>query len=1381
MVLAAWNTSMANVPTNRKYSNPKLNEVRPRAGECANSKSAIDQEINNVRARLLGGGDCWWNFTNGRYIVPKVDPSSGQVEVSSVFAGSVWLGGVDPGGNLKLACQDYRNDGKNDFWPGPLTDGSTGPKGQTTSGTCLNWDRHFRVTGDEIRKHLRNLAIGNLDKDQIPRGVKGWPAQGNIYFNEVWGFDLPFTSQALAGFFDADEDGRYDPLKGDYPSIEIRGCALNRYPDEMIFWIYNDQGAGAPHARTGGKTIQMEVQVQAFGYVTSDELNDMTFQRYKLINRATERIDSMFFAMWVDPDLGCFSDDYIGCDSSRSLMYVYNQDATDGSSGCSCPGGSGGDVTTYCDKVPILGVDYFRGPLDTFGNEIGMSSFMYYNNGSVGTPTPGTTDPAAPAEYYNYITGTWRDGTPVTRGGSGYQQGGGGIPTRYVFPEAPNDPTGWSMCTANLPFGDRRTLQATGPFTLLPGAVNELIIGLPWVPDIEYPCPDLEGLFRADRLAQGLFDACFELLDGPDAPNVDWVELNQEVVAVLSNVAPSNNLNEQYGEKDILSPPTAAGLDTYRFEGYKIYQLANPNVSAADFENPEVSRLVYEVDVKNNVSKVYNWIETRDPGDPSRIIYFPEIKVDGQNQGIRHTFSIKDDKFATGNDKRLINHKKYYFVALAYGYNNFSQFDPLGQPTATGQQRPYLVGRKGAEGAIPIYTVIPRPIVDQTLRSAYGEGVEITRYDGAGTGGNFLDLTDDSQANILNLGPDSALTYKIGRGPFDISIFNPFEVKDGNYELLLVDPNLGDNDPTFHTLSPDARWQLRNLDDGTVIASERTIGELNEQVIAQYGFSLTVVQQAEPGEYAYNVANGTAGQGKYQLYDETNGAVGAEIEYDDPNKAWLLGYPNQEQGNFHYVPNRLQEENYTLDPTQQFDKLGDGYFVPYMLTDWRVSAAEHATPQTRLLTPAWSEKYAGSGLLSQKAMGTKAGTLSDPHSPDSRFGKMYRLPNVDIVLTSDKSKWSRCVIVESASLYYTDGSFPKGPGLAVEGREAGKSNLMFDTRYALSVGKDDTNGDGLPDPDGAVEPATKPNGAANPHAGQPLRGMGWFPGYAVNVETGQRLNIFFGENTTLASTVDSAYTGRDMLWNPTDQVLTDIALSNGPTDYFDAVLGGQHFVYVQNTPYDQGLADFFALRPDGPSISAGTSKVQQIGNISWTAMLQLAQGYQMKSLNEGLIPNDVTIKLRVSNPYQTTYDPTTGQYSKLPRYQFKINGRGVQQLASTVIPSMLDSVKAVPNPYYGFSQYEVSQFSNVVKITNLPAKCTVTIYSLDGKFIRQYKREEQYMPYDQIAPDIEWDMKNSKGIPVASGVYLIHVDAPGMGERTIKWFGIPRQFDPSGL
>lgn len=91
---------------------------------CDNAVTQIDQQINNVRARLTTGGDVWWDGNDGRYVVPK--PPPGVPEVSSIFAGGVWLGGMDPGGNLKIAAQQYGRSGGNfDYYPGPLNEGAS--------------------------------------------------------------------------------------------------------------------------------------------------------------------------------------------------------------------------------------------------------------------------------------------------------------------------------------------------------------------------------------------------------------------------------------------------------------------------------------------------------------------------------------------------------------------------------------------------------------------------------------------------------------------------------------------------------------------------------------------------------------------------------------------------------------------------------------------------------------------------------------------------------------------------------------------------------------------------------------------------------------------------------------------------------------------------------------------------------------------------------------------------------------------------------------------------------------------------------------------------------------------------------------------------------
>ncbi len=1312
-----WGTAAAHInpELHNKPKNQHQQQVRYREA-CTTAKAQIDQgvdrlnggKINNVRARLTTGGDVWWDRNDGKYVVPHVDP--GEPEVSSIFAGAVWLGGYDPAGNLKVAAQTYGNaNSRSDFWPGPL-DPETGT---TDLEICNKWDRFFEVYGREVELHraLWEQAQANgteYDPEMIPRGVKGWPARGNPFFFQINEFELPNTGQGLAGFWDENGDGLYNPLDGDFPIVEIRGCDSKptTFPDQMIFWIYNDNGN--IHTESNGSTpIQMEVQVQAFSYSTNDEINDMTFQRYKLINRAIEDIDSTYFAMWVDADLGCYTDDYVGCDTSRSLAYTYNADAEDGDVGTSCPGG----VNTYGTDIPIIGVDYFRGPLNEFGEEIGMSAFTYYNNGGVGNPPPGTTDPQTAQEFYNYLSGSWRDGSPFTYGDDGYQDG---APISYAFTEPPNDPNGWSMCTADLPEYDRRTIQASGPFKLEPSAINELIIGAVWVPKLEYPCPDIRRLLLADDLAQALFDNCFEITRGPDAPDIDWIELDREVIAVLTNdTLTSNNAYEQYTARDLRAPEGVED-SLYRFEGYMIYQLKGPEVTRADLNDPSKARLIYQVDVENGIGKIFNWsaVEETPTEEP---IWVPQLMVDGQDQGIRHTFRITNDAFATGSDTRLINHKKYYFLAIAYGYNNYEPFDPV---TAIGQKRPFI----DSDRNIKTYTVIPRPVVDRAIRAGYGDGAIVTRLDGVGAGGNFLDISQESEQAILDGTFDGTITYKPGGGPVDVKVFNPLDVVDGEFELTFIDSDMSDD-----VLDPDARWKLTDLSNpSNPVISERTIETLNEQILAQYGFSISIKQTIDVGE---------APQGN-------NGTIGATIEYADPTKPfWFIGVRDDEPnspfpGAFNFVATRTGEPDFLLDQKQALSQIGDGYFVPYQICDYR--ARPTATPPF-YVTPAWTRN---------------GNIVRDPQL-------LREVNNVDIVLTPNKELWSRCVIVEMATDEYKD------LGLLVDG-----DRDQFDVRYGESVGKEDTDGDGKPDPDGDG------------------RGMGWFPGYAIDVETGKRLNIFFGENSVYDcenpfcdAYDDGQPTGRDMMFNPTSQLFLNTQTF---TNIFNFVAGGQHIIYVTNQEYDG--CEKIRQRLDPEVSPSPLKKVKAIKWITWAGIAMTAPGERMLSYADGLIPNEVRIKLRVDNPYQVVAG--TGDYNGYPTYRLKLEGVAPTALTEPQVESALDMINVVPNPYYGFSDYESSQFDKLVKITNLPAKCTVTIYSLDGKFIRRYDRDEvgivppgnnRAIARMQYAPDVEWDLKNHKGIPIASGVYLIHVKAPGLGERTIKWFGINREFDPSGL
>ncbi|MEP7268413.1 MAG: hypothetical protein ABI844_12370 [Saprospiraceae bacterium] len=1287
----------------------KINELKqrlsPRA-DCAPSTASVDMSINNVRARLLAGGDVWWDLQAGKYIVPKVQPGSGVPEVSAIFAGAVWLGGFDPVGNLKLAAQTYRTGGRNDFWPGPLDP----VRGTIGIDTCAKWDRHFQVLGTSISAHIKAfndavIAGVPLDCKSIPEDVLGWPARGNPYFKGIHGFNLPNTSQGLAGFYDQDGDGVYNPCKGDYPIIEIRGCNAPQYPDEMIFWIYND--AGGIHTQTQGKPIQMEIQVQAFAYATNDEINNMTFQRYKLINRATQSIDSTFFAMFVDPDLGCHTDDYIGCDVGRSMAYVYNEDATDGDNGCSCPGG----INTYCNNIPILGVDYFRGPLDENGKEIGMSSFTYYNNAAIGNWPNAMTDPDNAPEYYNYMSGSWKDGTPFSFGGTGYLIGG--KRNDFAFVNPPNDNRGWSMCTANLDFGDRRTIQASGPFRLDPGAVNELIIGVVWVPDLDYPCPNIDRLTSADDIAQSLFDNCFDITDGPDAPDMDFIELDKELILLLTNdELTSNNAHEAYQEVDLQAPKGITD-SLYRFEGYKIFQLKSADVGIADIDDVNKARLVFQVDVKNNVKSIYNWKSVPDPNS-SQPVWIPEIRVEGQDLGVKHSFDVKEDQFAT-DDRSLANHKKYYFTVIAYAYNSYLPFNPR---DVLGQRKPYLEGRRNIKTYIPI----PRPIVGINQQSAYGNGAQITRLDGVGAGGNFIDMSDETKEAILSGKFTGKIKYNPGGGPIQVKVYNPLDIKDGVYTLTFTD-----RDPNNNQLDPPVRWRLVNSSDPTnVILSETTIDKLNEQLIAKYGFSVTLGQTIDAGDDPLN----------------SNGAIGARVEYRDNNKPqWLAFIPNG-NGVLHYIKTGKNEIDFLLDQKSALSTMNGGNsLVPYYLTDFRVT-----DPNNPYISPSWMDPSDGFKIMRE----------------NPGF-KLQNLNNVDIVLTPDKSKWSRCVVVETASPFY----FSSSVGLGIP--TLGNTKNM-DLRSSPSVGKEDANNDGIADLDN--------DGL----------GMSWFPGYAIDVETGKRLNIFFGENTVYDGRlfpqgfIDNRPIGGDMMWNPSAQTTIQ---TGGNASLFNFLLGGQHFIYVTLEDYDECKS----LRTRLVSGGSVLKKIPGLRDITWTAFPIVATGQKLLTYKDGLIPNEVTIKMRVQNPYANYVG--TNQSKGNPTYEFNFTAQEAKQLEGVQIPDALKKVNVVPNPYYAYSAYETNQFTNTIKITNLPSKCNVTIYSLDGRFIRQYKRDEKDVPIkdrnnpailiSKYAPDLEWDMKNSKGIPIASGVYLVHVLAEGIGETTIKWFNVNRKFDPTGL
>jgi hypothetical protein len=1096
----------------------------------------------------------------------------------------------------------------------------------------------------------------------------------------------------------------------------------------------------------------MEVQVQAFGYATNDEVNDMTFQRYKLINKANEDLVDCYFAMWVDPDLGCYTDDYIGCDINRSLAYVYNEDAVDGQNGTSCPQG----VNTYGTSVPAVGVDYFRGPrgpkvfarnpvnnailkdengkpilrdprpqsgeIDTLV-ELGMTSFIYTNNAGVNSPPPATTDPAnSDIQFYNNIRGLWKTGEAVTFGGDGFNPGSTDT-VRFVFPDDPSISNGWSMCTASLPNGDRRTLQATGPLLLQPSATNELIIGVVFVPDLDYPCPDISRLKNADDIAQSLFTNCFDITDGPDAPDIYGIELDKEIILALTNDARvSNNAFQKYQEVD-LKAPNGIQDNKYRFEGYKVYQLSDGGVSPQELNNISKARLIFQSDLKNGVSEIFNWRSEPNPlpSNNNQPVWTYTRMVQGADNGIESTFKVVEDQFAKGS-RQLINHKPYHFMVVAYAYNNFEDFNPR---EVLGQRTPYLEGRRN----VKVYTFTPRPEVYVKTQSKYGDGVEVTRISGEGSGGYFIDLKSDEVERIIKGEANAKVVYQQGAAPIQVKIFNPLEITGGKYRLELVgDFNTASN---VCAMPAGAKWKLTDLTTNEIIASESTIDQINEQIVYRKGFSIRIGQTKDPG---INLKSG-------------NGAVGQTLTYKSSGNRWFNAITATNKPNIFGLPGTIFDPFETAvanvqDPQKSLQNIGTGSFFPFTLSKYTAPTADQFP---FYLTPGWKDQ-GGHGFL----LNTRLGNL-----------RLKDLNNVNIVFTPNKDLWSRCIVVETAT--------PEYHNVASTPTVGNSKNL--DIRNQTSVDKN-----GKPEPN-------EPNG------------LSWFPGYAIDVETGERLNIFFGENSAFSGAnnrfINGSNIANDMIFNPSDQILTTVNTTSIPLSF---PLGGQHYVYVTRQKYDGCAQLRNALTPGG----VFTKKIDPLSLVTWTSMVYGVSGVPLLPIEQGLIPNELTVRIRVDNPFgrqrqisSIASQKTCNVVGNLPVYEFEFVGKGIKELEQTDYKGALAKVNVVPNPYYAYSGYETNQFSNTIKITNLPDRAVVTIYTVDGKFVRKFDRaaspkvrggSNPAINASQTSPALEWDLKNAVGIPVASGVYLIHVVAPDLGEeRTLKWFGVVRKFDPTGL
>jgi hypothetical protein len=401
--------------------------------------------INKVDTRINILGDMHWDPV-AQIPIYQVPACEGK---TSIYSSGFWMGGYDNSNQLHLSAATYRQMGAQDYVAGPL-DTITAA---TDSITAARYDRVWKVNRSAIDDFIYNFQQGNVTNGTypVPEVIASWPAHGGGSF-----------SNSLAPFVDVNLDGIYNPMDGDYPSID---------GDQELWFIFNDQRL---HTESQCASLGVEVHGKAYAYncTASDPSNDVinytTFYQYEIINRSGEVYHDSYVGLMVDPDLGNASDDYVGCNVPLNTGFVYNADIDDD--------GVGG----YGLKPPYQNVTILRGPLadtndgidndkDGAVDEPGecdmMSKFLYYINWN----NQPNGNPAVCDDYMQYLNGTWLDGLPVTYGEDGRNQNN--PPCNYMFPGLtdPNFSLPWTMSIAGMPGNDMRFIISCGTFTLMPG------------------------------------------------------------------------------------------------------------------------------------------------------------------------------------------------------------------------------------------------------------------------------------------------------------------------------------------------------------------------------------------------------------------------------------------------------------------------------------------------------------------------------------------------------------------------------------------------------------------------------------------------------------------------------------------------------------------------------------------------------------------------------------------------------------------------------------------------------------------------------------------------------------------------------------------------
>ncbi|MEE9465729.1 MAG: T9SS type A sorting domain-containing protein, partial [Candidatus Neomarinimicrobiota bacterium] len=591
-----------------------------------------------------------------------------------------------------------------------------------------------------------------------------------------------------APWVDEDGDGLYSPmpLGPDHPQF---------LGDQVIWYVMNDGDVAEHGAVFNTLPLGIEVQMTIWGYNRPDAFGDMMFVKALIINKGGNLIENTYIGLWNDPDLGDAADDFVGCDTTLSLGFVYN-DGVDGD---------------YGVRAPALGFDFFQGPLVASPGDTGfaygkvqpgytnlpMSSFNKYIN----TDDPAWSGPENAGEGYNLMQGFRKDGVEY--------RGPDGTVTKFIHWGDPVTEIGWIDADSHSS-DDRRYMMNTGPFTLADGDSQEVVYGVIIAQGSNH-LTSITLLKEVDALAQLAYDIQFALPPTPGLPAVTYSTQGDEINLMWDNTQETYVSEDPLDQKPVVESTTqikewraeatiidqyvygksaydTMGIGEYResvkiistdpyielpinLTGYKadstyaspiillgvvsdtFYTMKNVVVDEVTEYTTEPTTYVFEgyniwqfdnatglgmrrriatFDKVNGITEIQDVVFDVNRGENVNVTV-----QHGEDAGVRNHFTVSSDYIQNGIP--LKTNRVYYFAVTAYGYN------PFGIP-------------RTLESAFDIITIRPAIAIDLDVAA---EGEE-----------EFEDITH---------------TTGISDGAVEVIVVDPLVVTGHDYEVSFAD------------------------------------------------------------------------------------------------------------------------------------------------------------------------------------------------------------------------------------------------------------------------------------------------------------------------------------------------------------------------------------------------------------------------------------------------------------------------------------------------------------------------------------------------------------------------------------------------------------------